>query len=196
MPSLICCATCHTSKTQTATRLRSAQCAVWTEIADRLIKKPDNGILVCTDGCDSDNAERHGGPVPSYCVGLTFAGEDDTILLLDTEWSCVWWVDCPDKIQSAKHWMITQEERDDANVPVIVEDNGVCGGLEVLQLSDNEDNESPTSGDESLPTSDDEDQGGFEDELNQDDGEDNANEEEETVEGSAAENEEDDAGRP
>lgn len=167
-----------------------AQCAVWTDIANRLIKRPDNGILVCTDGCDSDSVDRHGGPVPPYCIGLTFAGEDDTILLLDTEWSCVWWVDCPDEIESAKHWRITQEERDGANVPVVVEDDGVCDGLEVLQLSDNEGNESRTSSEESPPTSDDEDQGGFEDEFIQDD-EDNANEEEETVEGSAAEDEDD-----
>ncbi|KAF3040115.1 hypothetical protein E8E12_007859 [Didymella heteroderae] len=175
--------------------VRSAE---WPDLANSLTREAEPwGILVCTDGWDSSDSNTcdiHGGPVPPYCVGLTFARKYDTVLLLDTEWSCVWWIDCPDEIESSRHWRITQEERDDANVPIIVEDDGAYSKADALQLSDDEGNESRTSS-ESPPTSDDEDQGDLEDGFVQDD-EDPNSDGVEDGEDEADDDDDDDDGRP
>ncbi|KAF1932035.1 uncharacterized protein M421DRAFT_402800 [Didymella exigua CBS 183.55] len=63
-----------------------ARCAVWTDIANWLIKRSDQYIvLTCSDDWDPDNSDENCGPILPYCIGLKFASRGGTILLLNAK---------------------------------------------------------------------------------------------------------------
>lgn len=116
--------------------------------------------MVFTDG-DSGDGEEFPGGIPSYCTGLTDARrEGDVILLLNTNWDCIWWMECPTEVRfdgiRGVRTSTTHAERDGVNVPIVVEYDISNVDLIDQESIDGKEDSSCTSRADSPPTSDDE----------------------------------------
>lgn len=134
--------------------------AVWPDIARGLLSgmKPKS-VLFHTEG---DDGNIWPGGIPSGCIGLTDTSsndeENDVILLLDTERNCIWWMECPTEVEHEGIWEVVtgEAERDDADLPVVVEFAALDDADDQVRSDDEEGNHSCISGKESPPTSVDE----------------------------------------
>jgi hypothetical protein len=155
--------------------------AVWPDMARDLVSGIEPAtVLFCTDG-DGGSGNIWPGGIPSGCAGLTDTSsndeDNDVILLLDTERDCIWWMECPTEVEHEGVWELVtvEEERGDANTPVVVEDVALDDPDDQVR-SDDEDNDSCPFEEESPLTSDDE-TGSFHDDA--EDGEDSQGSDEE-----------------
>lgn len=129
-----------------------ARCAAWSTLADSSAKHSDAwGVLALTDGWDSSDRNAcaiHGGAVPPYCVGLTSAGRDDAVFLLDTEWGCVWWIDCPDEIRYSGAVFLSSDGNGESQM---------SGSESPTTTSDSEEDDSEVDQNEDVDDTDDDD---------------------------------------